>query len=110
MGFWVSQGFGRFLVYPLRLFTLRIFILISRLGFHFNVSQFGLSFLFKPGLEGWVFGSLRGSVGYGFTHWDYFTFKTFTLKLPFGLLFLWKLGILVRLGIDLIVWLFFIVS
>ena len=32
-----------------------------------------------------------------------FTFKTFTLKFLFGLPFLWKLGILVRLGIDLIV-------
>ena len=58
MGLWVSQGFGGLLVYPLGLFT----------------------------------------------------FKIFTFKFPFGLSFLWKLGILVRLGIDLIVWLFLIVS
>ena len=58
MGFWVSQGFGELLVYPLGLFT----------------------------------------------------FKTFTSKFPFGLSFLWKLGILDWLGIDLIVWLLFIVS
>ena len=64
--FWVSQGFGRFLVYPLRSFTLRIFY------FEF---PFGLLFQCKSDLEGWVFGSLRGLMGYWSTHWDFLLSK-----------------------------------
>ena len=76
--FWVSQGFGRLLVYPFRFFTIRTF------NFLF---PFGLLFLCKSGLEGWAFWSLRGSVGYWFTHWDYLLSKLSLLKFPFGLLF-----------------------
>ena len=45
------------------------------LNFYFKIPVFVLSFLFKPGLEGWVFGSLRVSVGYCFTHGDYLLSK-----------------------------------
>ena len=91
MGYWFTHW--DFLLSKLLLYN-------SCLGFYFHLSQAWKDrFL---GLSGFrlVIGLPIGII----------YFQSFYFKFPFGLLFLWKLGILVWLGIDLIVWLFVIVS
>ena len=73
MGFLVSQGFGRLLVYPLGLFTFKTFTLKFPFGLLFSM-------LVRIGRVGfWVSPGFGRLLVYPL---GLFTFKTFTFKIP----------------------------